>query len=80
MKEQLSLGVGECVYGFGERFTHFVKNGQEVEIWNRDGGTGSEQAYKNIPFYVTNKGYGVLVNHPEKVSFEVATERTEGPI
>lgn len=77
MKEQLSLGVGECVYGFGERFTHFVKNGQEVEIWNRDGGTGSEQAYKNIPFYVTNKGYGVLVNHPEKVSFEVATERVQ---
>lgn len=75
MREQLSLGVGECVYGLGERFTAFVKNGQTVDIWNRDGGTGSEQAYKNVPFYLTNRGYGVFVNHPELVSFEVGTER-----
>ena len=75
MKEELSLGVGECVYGLGERFTSFVKNGQTVEIWNKDGGTSSEQAYKNIPFYLTNKGYGVFVNHPENVSFEVASEK-----
>ena len=75
MREQLSRGVGECVYGLGERFTAFVKNGQTVDIWNRDGGTGSEQAYKNVPFYLTNRGYGVFVNHPELVSFEVGTER-----
>lgn len=75
VREQLDLGVGEYVYGLGERFTTLVKNGQAVEIWNEDGGTGSEQAYKNIPFYLTNEGYGVFVNHPERVSFEVATER-----
>ena len=73
--EQLSLGVGECVYGLGERFTAFVKNGQVVESWNKDGGTGSDQAYKNVPFYLTNRGYGVFVNHPENVSFEVASEK-----
>jgi len=75
VREQLRLGVGECVYGLGERFTAFVKNGQSIDIWNRDGGTGSEQAYKNIPFYITNRGYGVFVNHPEQVSFEIASER-----
>ena len=74
IREQLSLGVGECVYGFGEKFSTFVKNGQTVEVWNADGGTCSEQAYKSIPFYVSSKGYGVLVNHPERVSFEVASE------
>jgi len=74
---QLALGVGECVYGLGERFTSFVKNGQTVEIWNEDGGTGTEQAYKNVPFYMTNRGYGVFVNHPERVSFEVASENVE---
>ena len=73
--EQLALGVGETVYGLGERFTAFVKNGQVVETWNKDGGTGSDQAYKNVPFYLTNKGYGVFVNHPEDVSFEVASEK-----
>ncbi len=75
--EQLGLGVGECVYGLGERFTPFVKNGQVVEMWNEDGGTSSEIAYKNIPFYITNRGYGVLVSHPEKVSFEVGSEKVE---
>jgi alpha-D-xyloside xylohydrolase len=75
--EQLALGVGECVYGLGERFTHFVKNGQVVDMWNEDGGTASEQAYKSIPFYMTNRGYGVFVNHPERVSFEVASEKVE---
>ena len=80
MRQMLSLSVGELVYGMGERFTPFVKNGQSVDIWNADGGTSTEQSYKNIPFYLTNRGYGVLVNHPERVSFEVATEmvtRTE---
>ncbi|HVW21491.1 MAG TPA: alpha-xylosidase [Opitutaceae bacterium] len=73
--ENLSLGVGECVYGLGERFTAFVKNGQAVEIANRDGGTGSDQAYKNVPFYLTNRGYGVLINETRHVSLEVATEK-----
>jgi alpha-D-xyloside xylohydrolase len=72
--EQLDLGVGETVYGLGERFGPFVKNGQSIDIWNEDGGTSSEQAYKNVPFYFTNAGYGVLVDHPGKVSFEVASE------
>ncbi|WP_334077337.1 alpha-xylosidase [Paenibacillus sanfengchensis] len=77
MREELDLSVGELVYGLGERFTAFVKNGQIVDIWNKDGGTSSEQAYKNIPFYVTNKGYGVFVNDPGGVSFEVASEKVK---
>jgi len=74
MAQYLTLGVGETVYGLGERFTPFVKNGQTVDIWNEDGGTASEQAYKNIPFYVTSGGYGVFVNNPGRVSFEAASE------
>ena len=75
MFERLDLGVGETVYGLGERFTALVRNGQNVETWNRDGGTSTEQSYKNIPFYLTNRGYGVLVNHPENVSFEIGSEK-----
>ncbi|WP_295820727.1 alpha-xylosidase [uncultured Microbacterium sp.] len=75
--EQLDLGVGELVYGLGERFGPLVKNGQTVDIWNADGGTSSEQAYKNVPFYLTNRGYGVLVNDPGHVSFEVGSEAVE---
>ena len=75
--EQLNLGVGECIYGLGERFTPFVKNGQVVDLWHEDGGTSSELAYKNVPFYISNRGYGVFVNHPEKVSFELGSEKVE---
>ena len=74
MRERLSLSVGELIYGLGERFSPFVKNGQTIEIWNEDGGTSTEQSYKNVPFYISNKGYGVFVNHPEKISFEVGSE------
>ena len=74
MRQQLGLGVDEKIYGLGERFTPFVRNGQSVKIWNADGGTSTEQCYKNIPFYVSSKGYGVFVNHPENVEFEIGTE------
>jgi alpha-D-xyloside xylohydrolase len=74
--EQLTLSVGESVYGLGERFTPWVKNGQVVENTNKDGGTACEQAYKSVPFYLTNRGYGVLVDEAGPVSFEVASEKT----
>lgn len=77
MLEQMFLDVDEYVYGLGERFTPFVKNGQMVEMWNEDGGTASEIAYKNIPFYVTNKGYGILVDNEGDVAYEIASEKVE---
>jgi alpha-D-xyloside xylohydrolase len=73
IREQLSLSIGETLYGLGERFGNFVKNGQSIDVWNEDGGTDSEYAYKNVPFYLSNQGYGVLVNHPGNVSFEMAS-------
>jgi alpha-D-xyloside xylohydrolase len=76
IKEELSLQTGELVYGLGERFGPLVKNGQTVDIWNADGGAASEQAYKNIPFYMTNKGYGVFINDTGKVSLEIGSEKT----
>ncbi|MDF2614740.1 MAG: alpha-xylosidase [Clostridia bacterium] len=75
MLDELLLDVGECVYGLGERFSAFVKNGQQLDTWNEDGGTSSLVAYKCIPFYMTNRGYGVFVDHTDNVSFEVASEK-----
>lgn len=77
---QLHLSVGEDVYGLGERFGAYVKNGQSVDIWNEDGGTASEQGYKDIPFYMTSNGYGVLVNNRGHVSFEIGSENIEATI
>ncbi|MEU1019620.1 alpha-xylosidase [Streptomyces sp. NPDC005898] len=77
MAAQLALGVGEQVYGLGERFTPFVRNGQVVDMWQADGGTSSEQAYKNVPFslHLTSDGaFGVFVDHPGRVGYEVGSE------
>ncbi|KAI0060882.1 hypothetical protein BV25DRAFT_1806732 [Artomyces pyxidatus] len=72
---ELNLSPGELVYGLGEQFGAFVKNGQSISVWNRDGGTSSDQAYKSVPFYMTNRGYGVFVNHPGEVEVEVGSEK-----
>ena len=77
MSDSLELGVGEWVYGLGERFTPYLRNGQSVDMWNADGGTASELAYKNVPFYMTNRGYGVLVDDSGDVSYEIASEKVE---
>ena len=35
MLNELTLSVGESIYGLGERFGPFIKNGQTVGIWNQ---------------------------------------------
>lgn len=40
-----------------------------------DGGTSSDQAYKCVPFYLTNRNYGVFINHPGEVEVEVGSEK-----
>lgn len=74
MSAATNLSVDEHIYGLGERFTPFVKNGQTVKMWNADGGTSTELSYKNIPFYMSDRGYGVFVNNTADVEYEVASE------
>lgn len=74
IREMLNIAPTECIYGLGERFTAYVKNGQTVNMWNEDGGTCTEIAYKNVPFFISNRKYGVLVNDSGPVSYEIGTE------
>jgi alpha-D-xyloside xylohydrolase len=74
MAGKLSLDPDELIYGLGERYTSFIKNGQSVTIWNEDAGTNTDMTYKNIPFYLSNKGYGLFINSTERVEYEIGTE------
>ncbi|OIW24370.1 hypothetical protein CONLIGDRAFT_603910 [Coniochaeta ligniaria NRRL 30616] len=76
MLTQSTLSVGESVHGLGERFGAFNKVGQSVQLWNADGGTSSDQAYKNVSFWLSSRGYGVFIDHPGKVDLEVGSERS----
>lgn len=69
------VDVDEKFYGLGERFGALIKNGQSVVTTNADGGTDSEQTYKNVPFLFSPfKGYGIFVDHSEPVEWEIATQ------
>ena len=58
MSAGTNLSVGESIYGLGEQFGPFIKNGQSVAMWNEDGGTSTDQSYKCVPFYISSRGYG----------------------
>jgi alpha-D-xyloside xylohydrolase len=73
--QRITLPVGSHVYGMGERFGPLLRDGQAVSIWNEDPGTETDMSYKNVPFFLTNQGYGVFVNDPGPVELEVMTER-----
>ena len=72
---QTTLCVGESIHGLGERFGAFNKVGQRVDLWNSDGGTSSDQAYKNISFWLSSRGYGVFIDTPQRVELEIGSER-----
>lgn len=77
MRGATAISVGECIYGFGEQFGPLVKNGQNIEVYNEDGGTSTDCSYKSVPFYLSNRGYGVFIDHSEPVSVEVGSDRVE---
>ena len=77
VRERLSVAPGECFYGLGERFGAVVRNGQTVEMWNEDGGTSTELAYKNVPLLLSSRGWGLFANDPGRVSWEVCSERVD---
>jgi alpha-D-xyloside xylohydrolase len=67
-----TLRSDEHVLGLGEKFIEFDKRGQRVESWvTQPNGSESEAAYKNVPFYLSTRGYGLLVDTVRKVTFDV---------
>jgi len=63
----------EHFYGFGEKFTNFDKRGQWLEMWNYDAhGVNSERAYKNVPFFLSSRNYGVFVDSVTPIRFDMA--------
>jgi alpha-D-xyloside xylohydrolase len=63
----------EHFFGFGEQFTSFDKRGQRVTIWHYDAlGAHSDRAYKCLPFFVSTRGYGLLVDSVRATRFDMA--------
>ncbi|MFI7024829.1 TIM-barrel domain-containing protein [Micromonospora sp. NPDC049900] len=62
----------ERFVGFGEKFTPLDKRGQRALMWNFDAfGSESDRSHKNVPFYLSDRGYGLLVDSGLPVQFDV---------
>lgn len=73
--ESIKLAPDEAIFGLGERFGGLNKRGQRLLLWNSDTTmTSSDRSYKNIPFYMSTRGYGLFVKNTSKIVFEVGSE------
>ncbi len=71
--DSFTVEPDEHFYGFGEKFTDFDKRGQVIEMWHYDAyGAHSERAYKNVPFFISTRGYGLFVDSHCPVRFDMA--------
>lgn len=69
MNAVLSLAPGEKIFGCGESFQGFDKRGEKVVLWTDDpNGVQNETMYKPIPFYMSNRGYGVFMHHSSPIT------------
>ncbi|MEB2287655.1 MAG: DUF4968 domain-containing protein [Anaerolineae bacterium] len=70
--DSFAIEPDDRFYGFGEKFFAHDKRGHTITSWNLDAyGVETERAYKNIPFFLCSKGYGVLVNSTARMRHAV---------
>ena len=66
------LSEGEKIYGFGESFTEFDKRGQKLNLFTDDAnGVLSDEMYKPIPFFMSNRGYGMFMHTSTPITADV---------
>ncbi len=72
--ECFDLAPSEAVFGLGEHFIKVNKVGQTIDLNMTDAlGVTTPRAYKNIPFYMSTRGYGVFFNHSSLMTVSVGS-------
>ncbi len=67
----------ECFAGTGERFTKMDLSGHTFYLKNQDGqGVNNRRAYKNIPFYLSSRLYGVFYHTSRYCKLSLADHST----
>ncbi|MCS7248152.1 MAG: DUF4968 domain-containing protein [Anaerolineales bacterium] len=66
------LHYDEHVYGLGEDFGRLDKRNIERRLWVQECfGNASPAAYKQTPFYMSTRGYGLFVHTSNAVRFDI---------
>ncbi len=72
--ESWHLRPDEHLFGLGEKFTPLDKTGQRIISWTQDAfGSTSERSHKNIPFLMSTRGYGLLLDSGARITWELGT-------
>ena len=70
--ESIYLYSDEAFWGFGEKFTGLNKRGQKLNCWQKDAlCTNTEDSYKGHPFFISSRGYAVLLNTYTRSVFDM---------
>lgn len=73
----LEMAPEERVYGFGEQFSQYQKNGQRLVLTTNDAlGTGTGRAYKPVPVWHSTAGYTAFINTGAEVVADIGHERS----
>ena len=67
----------ECFVGTGERFRKMDLSGQTFQLKNQDGqGVNNRRCYKNIPFFLSSRMYGVFYHTSDYCKLSLADHST----
>jgi len=67
----------ECFVGSGERFTKMDLSGRTFQLKNQDGqGVNNRRCYKNVPFYMSSRMYGMFYHTSAYSKMDLANHST----
>jgi alpha-D-xyloside xylohydrolase len=71
--DSFGLTWDERLYGLGEQFGPFDRRGQRIVSWSRDptGGLIAPVCYLNVPFLLSDRGYGLFLHHSSRIVYEL---------
>lgn len=70
--ETATIWNDEHFYGFGEKFGAFDKRGQVIQLWHANAtGNTWPLSYKNVPFFISTRGYGIFINSAYPIQFHM---------
>lgn len=73
--ESFALRLDEQLYGLGQQYGPLPRRGQRIVAWSRDalGLNTSAATYTNVPFFCSTRGWGLFLNHPERIVYELGS-------
>lgn len=75
----IPLAAGELVYGLGLQLQSFLQRGLKKKLRvNADPRIDSGDSHAPVPFYVTTRGYGVLIDTARYATFYCGNKRKKG--